>query len=202
MKLREAAIGTALSRKDEVIRVAARLFAAKGYYATTLDEIAEKMGVTKPALYYYVANKEDILRTIIGMMVERMEDVTAIGNSKLNPRERIRNIIRTLVKYAAEGKEITQIAFEQSSILPKRSREALKRRQKKLELLGQAFDVWLTIWLAQKGGRGRPLVVLDLFAGTGKSYGADGDEIDGSSTVMLDRISQQGSDGHSLFAGE
>lgn len=61
--------------------------------------------------------------------------------------------------------------------------------QKKLELLAQAFDVWLAIWLGQKGGKGRPLVVLDLFAGTGKSYGADGNIIDGSTLVLMNLIS-------------
>jgi AcrR family transcriptional regulator len=60
MKPKETVNETTVARKDEVIRVAARLFAAKGYHATTLDEIAEELGVTKPALYYYVASKGDI----------------------------------------------------------------------------------------------------------------------------------------------
>ena len=68
--------------------VAARLFAAKGYHATTLDQIAEEIGVTKPALYYYVTNKEDILRTIIGKMMEPMEEVCEVGRSTLSPRKK------------------------------------------------------------------------------------------------------------------
>ena len=67
-KTKETSVNTAALRKEEVMNVAARLFAAKGYHATTLDQIAEEMGVTKPALYYYVNNKEDILRTIVNRM--------------------------------------------------------------------------------------------------------------------------------------
>ena len=48
----------------EIARVAARLFAQHGYAATTMADIAEPLGVTKAALYYYVSSKEEVLGTI------------------------------------------------------------------------------------------------------------------------------------------
>lgn len=120
-------------RKDEVIRVAARLFAAKGYYATTLDQIAEEIGVTKPALYYYITSKEDILRTIINRIMEPMMEVSQVGRSTLPPREKMAKMIRILVQFSAGRRETTLIAFEQANILPKRSQDALRRRQKEVE---------------------------------------------------------------------
>jgi len=120
-------------RRDEVIRVATRLFAAKGYYATTLDQIAEEIGITKPALYYYITNKEDILRTIINQMLEPMQEAVDIGKSSMSPVEKLRKIMKTLIQSAAERKETTLLAFEQANILPKRSRDALRRRQKEVE---------------------------------------------------------------------
>jgi AcrR family transcriptional regulator len=120
-------------RRDDVIRVAARLFAAKGYHATTLDEIAEEIGITKPALYYYITNKEDILRTIINRILEPMQEVVDVGQTDLHPKEKMRKIIRILAQSAAERKETTLLAFEQANILPKRSRDALRRRQKEVE---------------------------------------------------------------------
>jgi TetR/AcrR family transcriptional regulator, cholesterol catabolism regulator len=121
------------ARREDVIRVATRLFAAQGYYATTLDQIAEEIGITKPALYYYITNKEDILRTIINKMLEPMQEVVDVGKSGIHPREKIRKIIKILVKSATESKETTLLAFEQANILPKRSRDALRRRQKEVE---------------------------------------------------------------------
>ena len=52
-------------RQDESVRhrlldAASRLFAQKGYAATTVREIVEAAGVTKPVLYYYFTNKEGI----------------------------------------------------------------------------------------------------------------------------------------------
>jgi len=121
------------TRKDEVIRIAARLFADKGYHATTLDEIAEEIGVTKPALYYYITSKEDILRSIINRIMEPMEEVCRVGNSTLSPKEKLERMVSILVMFSAERRETTLIAFEQSNILPKRSRDAFRRRQKEVE---------------------------------------------------------------------
>ncbi len=46
---------------DAILRHAAAAFMDKGYYKTSLDDIARRHKVTKPTLYYYIKNKEDIL---------------------------------------------------------------------------------------------------------------------------------------------
>jgi TetR/AcrR family transcriptional regulator, cholesterol catabolism regulator len=122
-----------LTRKEEIIRVAARLFAIKGYHATTLDEIAGELGVTKPALYYHIQGKEDILREIVNRIMEPMEAASRAGRSNMSPRERIKAMVAILVKFGAERKETTLIAFEEVKILPKRTRDAIRRRQKEVE---------------------------------------------------------------------
>ena len=48
-------------KRDAVIRAAARAFNAHGYHHTSLDDIAADLGVTKPTVYYYVENKEQLL---------------------------------------------------------------------------------------------------------------------------------------------
>jgi AcrR family transcriptional regulator len=44
-----------------VICAAAKAFNARGYHNTSLDDVAAALGVTKPTVYYYVANKEQLL---------------------------------------------------------------------------------------------------------------------------------------------
>lgn len=48
-------------KRDAVIRAAARAFRERGYHNTSLDDIAAVLHVTKPTLYYYVSNKEQML---------------------------------------------------------------------------------------------------------------------------------------------
>ncbi len=48
-------------KRRAALRVASRIFNEKGYHATSLDEVADDIGVTKTALYYYFKNKEQLL---------------------------------------------------------------------------------------------------------------------------------------------
>jgi AcrR family transcriptional regulator len=48
-------------KREAVIRAAARAFNERGFHHTSLDDIAADLGVTKPTVYYYVANKEQLL---------------------------------------------------------------------------------------------------------------------------------------------
>lgn len=47
-------------REQQMLDVAARVFAARGFHAATMDEIAAEVGVTKPMLYAYFGSKENL----------------------------------------------------------------------------------------------------------------------------------------------
>jgi len=49
------------SRREELTRIAARLFAERGYQGTSLADLAEALGMQKPSLYHHIASKEDLL---------------------------------------------------------------------------------------------------------------------------------------------
>jgi len=58
----------------ERIQAAAReLFAQKGVQKTSLQEIADKLGITKPALYYHFSSREDLLRSIVQPLIDAGE---------------------------------------------------------------------------------------------------------------------------------
>jgi AcrR family transcriptional regulator len=48
-------------KRTALLKQAARAFSSQGYHGTSLDDVAKTLGVTKPALYYYVKNKQEIL---------------------------------------------------------------------------------------------------------------------------------------------
>src|ERR1700740_3491672 len=48
-------------KREAVIRAAAREFNRKGYHNTSLDDIAARLEVTKPTVYYYVTSKAQLL---------------------------------------------------------------------------------------------------------------------------------------------
>jgi AcrR family transcriptional regulator len=54
-----------VSKEQEIIAVAARLFKEKGYRATTLEDIAAAVGMLKGSLYYYIRSKEELLYFVV-----------------------------------------------------------------------------------------------------------------------------------------
>jgi len=58
--------------KEEIIKVALEHFAKKGYENTSMQEIAEDLNITKPALYYHFKNKQDLYNEIFKFYFEKL----------------------------------------------------------------------------------------------------------------------------------
>jgi AcrR family transcriptional regulator len=78
-------------KRAAVLRAAAQLFNDKGYHATSLDMVAERLSVTKPTLYYYVRSKEEILFECVRLGLELMRaaiaEAAGSGGSALDKLE-------------------------------------------------------------------------------------------------------------------
>ena len=57
-------------RKLELLQIAYKMFLARGYENTSVDEIIEEAGIAKGTFYYYFKSKEQLLEEVIGMMIE------------------------------------------------------------------------------------------------------------------------------------
>lgn len=58
------------SRRDEIVREAAKAFQEKGYEATTLNDIAARLKTDRASLYYYVGSKEELLQEIVRVVLD------------------------------------------------------------------------------------------------------------------------------------
>lgn len=88
---------------DAILRHAAAAFMDKGYYKTSLDDIARLHRVTKPTLYYYIKNKEDILikcEEVASLRINGMLDqVTACDSDGFT---QLRNFIKGYVEIVTD----------------------------------------------------------------------------------------------------
>jgi AcrR family transcriptional regulator len=78
-------------RREQLLQVARRVFADRGYHTVTMDDVAREAGVTKPILYDHFPSKRDLYRDLLeaDLATLRNEIRTAIESSRGN-RERIR----------------------------------------------------------------------------------------------------------------
>jgi AcrR family transcriptional regulator len=81
------------TRKEEIIKTAAKLFKEKGYSAVTMRDIATAMGMKAASLYNHITSKQDILKTIIISLAEEftqgMENIKSSNVSSLNKLKEI-----------------------------------------------------------------------------------------------------------------
>src|ERR687896_801567 len=61
-------------RRLELIEAAARLFAARGYYAVTVDDLGEALGLSGPALYRHFPSKEALLVAVFDQVIEQQSE--------------------------------------------------------------------------------------------------------------------------------
>lgn len=82
-------------KRAAVIRTAARAFDERGYHNTSLDDIATALGVSKPTIYYYVPNKEQLLFECFRAGLEPIHAaLLRAGQSPGTSRDRLREVIR------------------------------------------------------------------------------------------------------------
>lgn len=75
--LLDPAADSAPTTRERIPIVALRLFAEKGYEATSMREIAEHLGITKPALYYHFDSKEAIVRELLRELLDQVAELVS-----------------------------------------------------------------------------------------------------------------------------
>ncbi len=121
-------------KRDAVLRMAAQVFNEKGFQAATLDEVAARLHVSKPTLYYYVKNKDEILyecvHTGLTMLQQAIAEVSAAGGNAAD------KLVAAMRKYV----EIVTMDFGMCVIrvgedpLPEAGRIKLRRMKAALDL--------------------------------------------------------------------
>ena len=106
------------SRRDQILRTATRIFCEKTYHGTTLQDIADAVGMLKGSLYYYISSKEELLADIILDAVHTLnEDLVRVENANLEPVERLRRIVREHIKFNAMYRESGTLFLTERNVI-------------------------------------------------------------------------------------
>ncbi|MFH9979294.1 TetR/AcrR family transcriptional regulator [Streptomyces sp. NPDC017179] len=104
--------------KAEIRKVALELFAAQGYDATSLREIAERLGISKAALYYHFDGKEDIVRSLFTEHLAALDDLVEWARTQPpGPRLRVQVIDRMIDLISQQGLQAVRFAFANQHVV-------------------------------------------------------------------------------------
>ncbi|GAA2857159.1 TetR/AcrR family transcriptional regulator [Pseudonocardia halophobica] len=92
--------------ENELYEHATRLFAERGFAGTSLQDIADALGITRPALYYYVKSKDELLAKLVTEVTNGpLDELNALVERDEDPVRRLRGIVEVIV-----GRRTTQPA--------------------------------------------------------------------------------------------
>ena len=120
------------ARRRQILDVATELFHAAGYHATSLDDIAERIGFTKPAIYYYFDSKEDILfeivAEIVGRGLERMQALAA--REDVSAADRLHDLLVENTRVTLEHRLANTVFYDERGLLSPEREEEIRVRER------------------------------------------------------------------------
>lgn len=118
------------AREAELHLAATRLFRELGFHATSMQDLAEAMGMNRGSLYHYIDSKDDLLWTIVSGALAHLDALVGPSLDSGEPgATRLRNAICQHLRFAAtHGDELALVQIEMHSLAPERRRELVARR--------------------------------------------------------------------------
>jgi TetR/AcrR family transcriptional regulator, cholesterol catabolism regulator len=123
---------TTVDSRQEILRTAARLFQQRGYDATSMNDVAAALKLSKGGLYHHFQSKDEILFEIMAHAMEITEErVLNPVRSIADPDERLRTLIRLHIEVvlSPRDREIT-VMLHENHPLPPSLRKRINSRKK------------------------------------------------------------------------
>ncbi len=96
-------------RKEEIIKVACKLFAERGYYNTTIPDIADAMGMSVGNLYNYFRSKEELAKYIMQYSSRLLgEEIKKINEEDIPTKDKVFRIVRKFFEISEERPELIE----------------------------------------------------------------------------------------------
>src|SRR5436853_6016187 len=101
------------TRRTELTREAAKLFAQKGYHGTSIGDIAEALGVQKGSLYSHISSKEDLLWETLSEGAAAFHAALDTIPDDAAPAEKIRLALRAHLRVVAEQLDVATVFVQE-----------------------------------------------------------------------------------------
>jgi AcrR family transcriptional regulator len=122
--------------RQRIQDVALELFAEQGYEKTSLREIAERLDVTKAALYYHFKTKEEIIVSLFEDLTKPIEDLIEWGRSQPHTLETKQEVVRRYSRVLADAEPLFRFMHDnQGTVRDLRIGDTFKDRMRDLRVI-------------------------------------------------------------------
>src|SRR6056297_649840 len=104
------------STREKILKISRDLIIEKPYHTVSLNMIARKAGVTKPAFYYHFRNKEEIFLNIFDQIAEGFKkELKKTSRKELSPTPKLHLFISTYINFFFMQKDLIKILIQRVS---------------------------------------------------------------------------------------
>ena len=121
------------TRRSQLTREAARLFAERGYHGTSIGDLAEALGVQKGSLYAHIASKQDLLYATMRAGAEAFHGALDAVPEDLPVTERIRLALRAHLRVVGEQLDVATVFVREWRYLEGDRREEILGERRRYE---------------------------------------------------------------------
>jgi TetR/AcrR family transcriptional regulator, cholesterol catabolism regulator len=119
-------------RQHEVVATAARVFAERGYQATSMGDLTEATGLTAGGLYHYIGSKEQLLFSICDELLEPvLERARAIVAQEAPAREHLHELLRVWLAHIEAHRDHMLVFAQERHVIEREPQWRRVRRQRK-----------------------------------------------------------------------
>ncbi len=121
-------------KREQILEVAERLFYHRGFQATTLDVIAEELGVTKPFIYYHFENKRDILLHLLERTMGKSHSVfEGVDVENGAPEDILKELVKRFALVVIETRVSTAMFWRDEKDLPIKNKEKIREMKRDID---------------------------------------------------------------------
>jgi AcrR family transcriptional regulator len=149
-------------RRAEILQAALRAFGEKGYHRTTLDDIAEHLGVRKTALYHYFPDKEALLYECHRESLVQLARILREAGRLPSPTAQLEHVVREHVRVMTDTLQGSPLAFEVTALTGEKQARVIAGRDRYEKRVRRIIDEGM------KGGdfrKGDPKVAVFVILG-------------------------------------
>jgi AcrR family transcriptional regulator len=122
------------SREDQLLEVATRLFKENGYHNTSMQDIADGLGMQKASLYHYIESKEQLLRRLLKRAAAILgAQIDEIYEAELSPAEKLRQALQNHAVTMMEHLNLVSVYLSEYRNLPPQQLEQILATRKHYE---------------------------------------------------------------------
>jgi len=102
----------AAERREQLLEVALQVFATRGFHQTSMNDVADAAGVTKPVLYQHFTSKRALYLELLELVSQRLMHVIDEATSSAGgPREQVQRGLQAYFRFVVESRDEYQLMF-------------------------------------------------------------------------------------------